>query len=234
MIATVLGRTRIVAKLLDPEGEVDLWSGDTGDFDLQIDQLDLRPIEEHPTPPSSSTSRREEQLSLFPTDDSEASSTQNPGAGGLQGHLHLDSYSVPIEQKGWFARVLSRTAAAGALLFAGESSQARRIVTKRQMGQSFDENMTPAHPIQRRDTGLGSYVGNSNVVHWSGDQWMEIFHGLNADLYASLERDSVSSYVTGLSQQTSRVLADGNEALIFTNDGTVTGFRTVPPPSERM
>lgn len=236
MVATVLGKNRIVAKLLDPEGDIELWSGSTIDLDTIPEQLDLVPLEsaDETMPLRATRAPDEQQLSLFPELESEGS-VQAPSVpvSASEEASAVEAYPIPTERRGWFARVLGRTAAAGALLFAGNASNARHLVSERQLRRSSPDETPRAEGAETREIALGSYIGTSHMIHWSGDQWMEIFHGLDRRLYHSLERDSISAYVTGLGQQPAGIYAEGNEAFIATSDGTVTGFRVVESPTGR-
>jgi hypothetical protein len=139
-------------------------------------------------------------------------------------------YPIPQDRKGWFARVLSRTAAAGALLFAGDGDVVRGVVSARQLGTPPDESLTPEVDLESRDTALGRFVGSSHVIHWHGNEWMEIFHGIDSDSYDALRSGGIGKYLNGFRRRGSGFHSDGDVAFIAASDGTLTGFRRTNPP----
>jgi hypothetical protein len=237
MVATVLSGRRIVAKLLDPEGDEELWSGDTADLDEAAEQLDLAPVEpsEEAAAPASSQPK-DEQLALFP--DSLADAQARPLTAATPSAMPKDSataevYPIPADRKNWFARILSRTAGAGALLFAGDAANVRRLVSERQLGYPAAEEPAVGAGMEERDTEFGSYVGTSHLIHWAGEQSVEIFHGVSNRLYDHLKDQHISRYVLGLGQQPAGVHIEESEVVVAANDGTVTAFRAVDRSGSR-
>lgn len=224
MVATVLGRSRIAVNILDPDGDLDLWEGATEQLDESVEQLDLAM-----TPPAlevageAATSGAPRQLSLF---GDEAATTASPTALAPAAASVVEHYAIPAERSGWFTRVLGHTAAAAAALFAGNGTLARRLMTERQRGRTIDIDIDiDVGDLDRRDTGLGACLGTSHHVQWSGNQTMEIFHGLDVDSFAAIEEASVGGFVARMRSGPAEIVGDGDEVVIRSGDGAVTGFR---------
>lgn len=54
---------------------------------------------------------------------------------------------------------------------------------------------------------------------------MEVFHGLDADVYDALEDQRIGGYMSRIRTGGPNIVGADNEAFVRTGDGTVTGFR---------
>ncbi|MEU8230421.1 hypothetical protein AB0C12_12560 [Actinoplanes sp. NPDC048967] len=196
-----------------------LWEGETSDLDEDAEQLSLTSDPASTAAPAGAVAGVPQQLSLFPSPTQMPPSTPPPTG---------EYYPIPAERSGWLARVLGRTAAAAALLFAGESDHARRFVNERQSHRSFGEDEFHLGTLETRNTGVGKAVGVRHTVRWQGDQQMEVFHGLDAESFAALRDNGVGQYVSGIRGGEPIIVGSGTEILVKTGDGTMTGFRLRP------
>jgi hypothetical protein len=223
MVATVLGRSRIVVNMLDPDGGIDLWDGDSERVDERLEQLNLAMM---PPPPDDGAAPAavpsSQQLALFGDDPAPVVAPAPAATGQAPPITQARIFPIPAEKTGWFTRVLSHTAAAAAALFAGNSALARTLMTERQRGRTHG---VEPDSLDRRDTGVGVCVGATHRLHWFGDHYMEIFHGLDVDALAAVEQTAISDYVRRIRPGSAQIAGDGDEIVVKSRDGSVTGFR---------
>jgi hypothetical protein len=223
MVATHLGRSRIVINMLDPDGDIDLWDGESELVDERVEQLNLAMA-----PPSPDEGRdpvaapSNQQLALFGEDPAPVVAPAPTGTGLAPAATPARIHAIPAAKAGWFTRVLSHTAAAAAVLFGGNSTLARDLLTERQRGRTHGFELDR---LSRRDTGVGVCVGATHRLHWFGDHYMEIFHGLDIDALTAVEHAAIGEYVRRARPGTARIAGDGDEIVVKSGDGSVTGFR---------
>jgi hypothetical protein len=222
MVSTVLGRKQIVVNMLDPEGDIDLWEGETSDVDEPLEQLTLAlvppPVEDGAAPV---TMPSHQQLALVGEDAGPVVSP--PSRSGNRAPLtKARIHPIPADKAGWFTRVLGHTAAAATALFAGSGRVASGLMTERQRGYGREFDVAD---LDQRDTGMGVCRGATHRLRWSGDQVMEIFQGLDVEALDALEHASVSEYMRRARPGAARIDGDGDEIVIRSADGAVTGFR---------
>jgi hypothetical protein len=226
MMSTLLGHDRIVAYVLDPEGDDELWQGAPDDLDEEPEELNLSQ-----TPEGDQTAEREpaaEQLALFPGTNPAAA---GPSPAAIRSAAQI--YPIPAERSGWFTRVLNRTAAAAALLFAGDPSQARGLISERQRQRSFGTHEPDPMPLENRDTGIGRVRGTAYRLRWAGGRRMEVFNGVDIQVLNTLNGRSASGYLTRARAGRPTIDGSGDEVFIRAGDGTVTGFRLLPANQSR-
>jgi hypothetical protein len=93
MMSTLLGHDRIVAYVLDPEGDDELWQGAPDDLDEEPEELNLSQ-----TPEDDQTAEREpaaEQLTLFPGTNPAAA---GPSPAAIRSAAQI--YPIPAERSG--------------------------------------------------------------------------------------------------------------------------------------
>ncbi|MFE9206820.1 hypothetical protein [Micromonospora sp. NPDC007230] len=200
MVASCLSKTRITSYVLDPPGDEELWSGADNDLDELLsaspDDQDWRP---RPAPPDEA--RRWElpaepagpaaETSLSPAED------LPPGAP--------DVFDIPAERRGWFTQILTRAAAATALLFAGNNAAARDYATPRQRGEppapeppALFELDPPWESSTARTLHLPdglSAEGTRYRAPLPGGKTLEVFRGVDADLYRQLTEGRIGPYL---------------------------------------
>ena len=189
MMSTLLGADRIVAHVLDPEGDDELWQGNPADLDEEPEQLDL--TQQQQADPADELESRTEQLSLFPT---EGAAGSGPPRGATRSAAQ--TYPIPAAMKGWFARVLNRTATAAALLFAGDQSRARDLIGERQRQRSFGSHEPEPMPLENRNTGIGTVRGTAYRLRWAGGRRMEVFNGVDLQVLNAYNERGASAYLT--------------------------------------
>ncbi|CAO5258343.1 hypothetical protein [Frankia sp. AgKG'84/4] len=144
MVATKLAANRITTYVLDPPGEDELWSGAEEEFDEVINEsateVDL-PIRtpdldemaarrgtwnDHGEEPAGEESADEEVVSRDPEEALPPSDDEL-----LEGPPVI---SISDGRRPWFLRLLTRSSAASALLYAGDPATAALYATRRQQG----------------------------------------------------------------------------------------------------
>ena len=135
--------------------------------------------------------------------------------------------------KGWFARVLNRTATAAALLFAGDQSRARDLIGERQRQRSFGSHEPEPMPLENRNTGIGTVRGTAYRLRWAGGRRMEVFNGVDLQVLNAYNERGASAYLTSAKAGQPTINGSGDEILIRASDGTVTAFRLLPTPRRR-
>ncbi|GIF44249.1 hypothetical protein BC793_13625 [Actinoplanes xinjiangensis] len=227
MISTVLEAERITVHILDPDGDDELWQGDPAELSDETDQLNLSrtPSPENPV----DNEALPEQLDLFPGLGPALQVFPEPaGTASL-----AEVYPIPAEQKGWFARVLSRTAAAASLLFAGDQTRAQRLISERQRQRTFGNREPDLPELHHRNTGIGIARGTSTTVRWTGGRRLEVFNGIDVALLTSLNEHGAGEYVSRTRAGKPEIDGTGDEVFLRAGDGTVTGFRLLPSSRRR-
>src|SRR3712207_292230 len=99
MVATVLGRSRTVVNMLDPDGDIDLWDGDTEQVDEQLEQLNLPmtppPRDDGAAPAAIS---RGQQLALFGENPTPVVTPAPVTTGQATTDTRLRIYPIPAER----------------------------------------------------------------------------------------------------------------------------------------
>lgn len=97
-------------------------------------------------------------------------------------------FHIPRERSEWFSRVLTHTAAAGLLAFAGDRGGARGLLTKRQQERVGSEYDHPGASV-RCDTGVTlaglNFDGTDHVFRF-GSHRMEVFSGVPREVRQAL------------------------------------------------
>ncbi|MEU7573361.1 hypothetical protein [Micromonospora sp. NPDC049240] len=191
MVASRLAASRITSYVLDPPGDGELWSGADGELDGLLgatpDDQDWLP---QPAPPD------EEPPAEPPAEVTDASlDEESPPA-------RPDVFDIPAEGRRWFTQILSRAAAATALLFAGANDTAGAYTTPRQR----EETQQPAlfeidHPwasntaqTLRLPNGLRA-EGTRYRAPLPGGNTLEVFRGVESGLYRQLAEGRVGPYL---------------------------------------
>ena len=142
-------------------------------------------------------------------------------------------FDIPAERRGWFTQILTRAAAATALLFAGDNASARAYATPRQRG----EPPTPEQPALfeldppwasstaqtlRLSNGL-SAEGTSYRAPLPGGRTLEVFRGVDADLYRHLAEGRIGEYLRAAPRTFRRWSAShaNDGVLSIGQDGTI-------------
>jgi|GEM_PF-5701308 len=231
MVASCLSQSRITSYVLDPPGGDELWSGPDDDLD---ELLRAKP-EDRDLPPKTASPAEARMLDV-------------PGLPSTTSNLpHVDDeelaqgrpdvFDIPGEQRSWFTQVLTRAAAATALLFAGNNAAAREYVTLRQRG----ELLTPEEPalfeldspwqsntaetLRLRD-GLRA-EGTHYRAPLPGGRTLEVFRGVEIGLYRHLAEGRVGPYLRGAFNAFRRYHSTGIDdgVLSVGRDGTVLAIR---------
>ncbi|MBY8870482.1 hypothetical protein K7640_01335 [Micromonospora sp. PLK6-60] len=214
--------------MLDPPGDDELWSG----VDDELDELlgaapgdqDWRP---RPAPPDETRTWEapaEAGTSAEATDVSPAEELP-PG--------RPDVFDIPAERRGWFTQVLTRAAAATALLFAGDNGTARAYATPRQrddppdLGQQtlFEIDLPWASSTARTlrlPNGLRA-EGTHYRAPLPDGEILEVFRGVESGLYRQLADGRLGAYFRAAPQafrQWARTQLNGG-VLSVGRDGTV-------------
>lgn len=229
MVASRLSTSRITSYVLDPPGDDELWSGADDDLDDLLstapDDQDWQP---RPAPlEEAGTWDLSAETTAPPADDAEI----QPGEDLPPGRP--DVFDIPAERRAWFTQILTRAAAATALLFAGDNANARAYATPRQreepplLGQQvLFELDTPwasstAQTLSLRD-GLRA-EGTRYRAPLPGGRTLEVFRGVESDLYRQLADGRIGPYLRAaprVYRRWARTRLDGG-VLSVGRDGTV-------------
>lgn len=200
MVASCLAQSRITSYVLDPPGDDELWSGRDDDFD---ELLRTDPEDQYWRPriatPDEALSWEAPAGAAPPAGDTDPSPADElpPGAPEV--------FDIPGDQRDWFTKILTRAIAATALLFAGNSSDARRYATPRQRGEressaqlALFELDPPWTSSTARTLELPdnlSAEGTSYRAPLPGGKTLEVFRGVESGLYRYLAEGRVGSYL---------------------------------------
>ncbi|MGS2617524.1 hypothetical protein ACVCAH_23820 [Micromonospora sp. LZ34] len=200
MVASCLSETRITSYVLDPPSDDELWSGADDDLD---ELLSARPDDQdwRPRPAPADEARTWE----LPTDNAPpAGDTAVTSADELPPG-RPDVFDVPAERRGWFTQILTRAAAATTLLFAGDNAAARAYATPRQRGempapeQPTLFELDPPWALSTAQTlplGNGlSAEGTRYRAPLPSGRTLEVFRGVDADLYRHLTEGRIGPYL---------------------------------------
>lgn len=208
MVASRLSRSEIVSYLLDPDGDDDLWSGTDEETDelLAATPEDAELTLSAPTADQRDNRRREldddpVNGELFSADRLDAAgwepeweSDGEPFEQIEPGTPHI--FRIPPDRRRWFAGVLARTAAATALLFAGDGEHANRYATPRQRqrpeprpdGLPPEEDPVPGSTATSTFTLAGGldFRGTQYQAPLSDGRVLEIHKGVEEGLHGLL------------------------------------------------
>lgn len=201
MVASCLARSRITSYVLDPPGDDELWSGADDELDELLraspDDQDWRP---QPAPPAELPAWDVAADTAPPADDSDVPDLEELPPG------RPDVFDIPAERRGWFTQILTRAAAATALLFAGDNASAGEYATPRQRGEPpsppdqqplFDPDLpwasNTAQTLELRG-GLRA-EGTRYRAPLPGGRTLEVFRGVESHLYRHLAEGRVGPYL---------------------------------------
>ncbi|MEV6373595.1 hypothetical protein [Micromonospora musae] len=198
MVASHLAKHGITSYVLDPPGDDELWSGADGELDDLVsaspEDQDWQP---QPEPDDDATTWDTPAAATTPIEDTAVAPDEELPR---ERPKVLD---VPAEQRGWFTQILTRAAAATALLFAGNNAAARAYTTPRQRGeQPAQEGLFELHsPWELSTTGTLPLrdglraEGTHHRAPMPGGRTLEVFRGVDAGLYRHLTEGRVGAYL---------------------------------------
>ncbi|MFG1716097.1 hypothetical protein [Micromonospora sp. WMMA1947] len=232
MVASYLSRTRITSYVLDPPGDDELWSG----ADDELDELlggapgdqDWRP---QPAPPDEARTWEVPADADLRAEASDVSPAEDLPPG------RPDVFDIPAERRGWFTQILTRAAAATALLFAGDNGTARAYATPRQRDEQPDLGQQTLFEIDlpwasstartlRLPNGLRA-EGTRYRAPLPDGEILEVFRGVESSLYRQLADGQLGAYFRAAPQtfrQWARTPLNGG-VLSVGRDGTVLAVR---------
>ncbi|MEU5567596.1 hypothetical protein [Micromonospora musae] len=198
MVASCLSGSGITSYVLDPPSDDELWSGADGELDDLVggspEDQDWHP---QPEPDDDAATWDTPAAATTPIEDTAVAPDEDLPRGRPK---VLD---VPAEQRGWFTQILTRAAAATALLFAGNNAAARAYTTPRQRGEqptpeALFELESPWALSTARTLPLGNDMraeGTHYEAPMPGGRTLEVFRGVDADLYRHLADGRVGAYL---------------------------------------
>ncbi|MCZ7422966.1 hypothetical protein O7605_26025 [Verrucosispora sp. WMMA2121] len=229
MVASCLSRSRITSYVLDPPGEDDLWTG----ADEDLDELLRASPEEHEWQPGPARPPDEPSDAAVPTERILSPTEDEPDAPVV--------FDVPADQRGWFTQILTRAAAATALLFAGDNATAGAYTTRRQRGEqtrSSPELLDPEQfdPESVWTSSTTQTLRMRNGLRAEGTRYraplpsgriLEVFRGLDSNLYRLLAQGRVGPYLRAAPRTIQRwsSLRSNDEVVSVGRDGTVLVIR---------
>lgn len=234
MVASRLSRSEIVSYLLDPDGDDDLWSGTDEETDEMLAATPEDAELTLSTPTADQRADRQRELDDDPT-NGELFSVEQPETaieepdGEPSEQFEPDApyiFRIPPDRRRWFAGVLARTAAATALLFAGDGENADRYATPRQR-----QRPEPRHDgLLPEDGPVPESTANSSFTLTGGLE----FRGTRYQ--APLPDGRVMEIHRGVEEGLYELLADGEVGRYFRAAGRVhrrwREARVEPPPDE--
>lgn len=200
MVASCLAQSRITSYVLDPPGDDELWTGRDDDFD---ELLRTGPEDQYLRPRIATPN---EDLDWeTPADTASLTGDTDPTPADELPPGAPEVFDIPADQRGWFTKILTRAVAATALLFAGNSSDARRYATPRQRGEQEPSaqlalfELDPPWASSTARTlelpGNQSAEGTSYRAPLPGGKTLEVFRGVESGLYRHLAEGRVGSYL---------------------------------------
>lgn len=254
MVAAVLAPAAITVRVLDPAGVEDLWTGP----DEQLDELlakdpgdqDLRP---HHITAADLEARRaalNDDPQPPPTPLGETATSADDDDEAQEDDEILDDapavFAIPEQRRSWFFRVLARTAAASALLFAGDAATARTYATRRQRtptwqhtpstDQTLDDYLndpftSTAHTSLTLHDDL-TFDGTSYLLPMGGNQALRIFRGIERNAHNLLADGHIGRYLqhTATIQRRWQAFQSSTRsrpAATVGQDGTILAFHAI-------
>ncbi|MFD6636266.1 hypothetical protein ACFWDN_10635 [Micromonospora chalcea] len=232
MVASYLSRTRITSYVLDPPGDDELWSGADDELDELLGSTpgdqDWRP---QPAPPDEARTWEVPADADLRAEASDVSPAEDLPPG------RPDVFDIPAERRGWFTQILTRAAAATALLFAGDNGTARAYATPRQRDEQPDLGQQTLFEIDlpwasstartlRLPSGL-RVEGTSYRAPLPDGEILEVFRGVESSLYRQLADGQLGAYFRAAPQvfrQWTRTPLTGG-VISVGRDGTVLAVR---------
>lgn len=152
----------------------------------------------------------------------------------------LSGFHVPPQETAWFQKVLARTDAAGLAAFTGDNKVTADHLTRRQGKKGYEKGGHSAISSSREEehTFLGRrFVGTDHVFRVRGVR-VEVFSGVEADLFALLEKGDVNGYRRELdsvvsSQPQAGWVDSWNGAVSVRPDGSVLAIRRLQPDRQK-
>lgn len=235
MVASTLRRSGITAYILDPPGDEELWSGPA---DEAAEMLGTSPgdIVLPVISPPSTEPQHDQSEPLTDRAPSADSATAND-----QPSAQPAPFRIPNERRGWLFRLLSRSAASSALLFAGNASGAAEYATPRQRahehpsGQLPLGNLAPEYGSTARATiHLGNgmrFEGTRHRLPLPNQQTLEVFRGMERRPYELLAEGQVRPYFSAAQRVFSRsgtlTHTDGRQLVSVAPDATALIMRII-------
>ncbi|WFE65947.1 hypothetical protein [Micromonospora sp. WMMD714] len=236
MVASHLTQTGITAYVLDPPGDDELWSGDDEELD---GLLSTRPEDQFWRPRTATRDdiRTAQAVPTSPSPVGATGSGTDPAEELPPGAPQV--FDIPEPERGWFTQILTRAVAATALLFAGNSSAASEYATPRQRGTEdpaappglFD--LDPAWATSSATTlhlphGI-SAEGTRHRAPLGGGRVLEVFRGVESQLYRELAGGRISAYLRdapAFSRKRPAASVDGG-IYSYGSDGTILVVRAL-------
>ena len=117
-------------------------------------------------------------------------------ADGNVGEEPLSGFHVPPQEAAWFQKVMARTDAAGLAAFTGDNKVTADHLTRRQGKKGYEKGGHSAISSSRDEEHLflgHRFVGTDHVFRIHNVR-VEVFSGVEADLFALLEKGDVNGY----------------------------------------
>ena len=108
----------------------------------------------------------------------------------------LSGFHVPPQEAAWFQKVVARTDAAGLAAFTGDNKVTADHLTRRQGKKGYEKGGHSAISTSRDEKHFffgRRFVGTDHVFRVRGVR-VEVFSGVEADLFALLEKGDVNGY----------------------------------------
>ncbi|MFG1928954.1 hypothetical protein [Cryptosporangium sp. NPDC048952] len=163
-IASILSPRHVAARILDPDGDDALWEGADRELDREPEDsvIPLEPL----VPESHADDPPTQDMALFSERDYPeilGAPSADPSARSINAPTH-DSlvFAISDAKRQWFSQVLTRTAAFGAMLFAGDDRGAFRLLPTKLAPESLPES----GESYLESTDLGDFVGTSQTLRW--------------------------------------------------------------------
>lgn len=235
MVASRLTRNGVTAHILDPPGNDEPWELSRDDID---DLLSEDPGDQRWTPTMPRWEEHHEGALSNENDVSAVSETTVeddwiPGAPLI--------YRIPSDGKNWFLRILARAAAASALAFAGNTSDANQYRTARQRGaEDSNGQLSISYPETTWRGSTTTTLEVSSGLRLEGTSYrmalpdrthFEVFKGLESNLYRYLVENRPGPYLRAATRLGRRLPSkptfSNGQLVISSHDGTFLVMRRV-------
>lgn len=246
MVASYLSSKGITSYVLDPPGEDELWSGSEDEMDAILsedpgDPPELRTRssdsddEEEFDEPGQTLNKKHSPPEQDADDESETEDAL-PRVSRI--------FDIPQRYSTWFFKILSRTAAATTLLFAGDSSGASKFTTPQQRSTQLQlhPEMLPLEVDAKGTAGTTAmthfdladdlkFLGTKQEMPLPDGRTIEVHRGIDVGLYHLLSEGQLGPYLRRAHETRSRWLQrsashmNSNDVVSVGTDGTALRMR---------
>lgn len=245
MVASYLSSKGITSYVLDPPGEDELWSGSEDEMDAVLSEDPGDPPELRTRSPYSGDEEEFDEPGPTLTEKHSPPEQDADDESETEDALPRVSkiFDIPQRYRTWFFKILSRTAAATTLLFAGDSSGASKFTTPQQRSTQLQFHPEMLQLEEATEGGDGTtatthfnladgleFVGTKREMPLPDGRTIEVHRGIDVGLYYLLSEGQLGPYLRRAHETRSRWLQrsshmNSNNVVSVGTDGTALRVR---------